>query len=390
MLRAFKTEIYPTKEQRIKINQTIGNCRFIYNYFISYNKELYETNKDTNLITFMSNYTFRKYMNHDEVFLSEHPWLKSASSKSIDYALSYAYGAFKKFFDGKANFPKFKKKKQQRVKAHFVKNNKADLTVERHRIKVPTIGWIKLKEKGFIPTNSKVKSCVISQKADRYFISVLVDVENNEKFTYLNEGVGIDVGIKDLAICSDGNVYKNINKSSKVRKIKKKLKRTQRRLSRKYLKKKERGEEPATYSANINKNILQLQRLYAKLTNIRTDYINKVISEIIKRKPSFITMEDLNIKGMMKNKHLARAIQEQKLFEFKQKVIWKCKIHGIEFREVDRFYPSSKLCSCCGHKKEDLKLKDRTYRCENCGLIIDRDLNAAMNLKQTKEYIILT
>ena len=390
MLRAFKTEIYPTKEQRIKINQTIGNCRFIYNYFISYNKELYETNKDTNLITFMSNYTFRKYMNHDEVFLSEHPWLKSVSSKSIDYALSYAYGAFKKFFDGKANFPKFKKKKQQRVKAHFVKNNKADLTVERHRIKVPTIGWIKLKEKGFIPTNSKVKSCVISQKADRYFISVLVDVENNEKFTYLNEGVGIDVGIKDLAICSDGNVYKNINKSSKVRKIKKKLKRTQRRLSRKYLKKKERGEEPATYSANINKNILQLQRLYAKLTNIRTDYINKVISEIIKRKPSFITMEDLNIKGMMKNKHLARAIQEQKLFEFKQKVIWKCKIHGIEFREVDRFYPSSKLCSCCGHKKEDLKLKDRTYRCENCGLIIDRDLNAAMNLKQTKEYIILT
>ena len=380
MLRAFKTEIYPTKEQRIKINQTIGNCRFIYNYFISYNKELYETNKDTNLITFMSNYTFRKYMNHDEVFLSEHPWLKSVSSKSIDYALSYAYGAFKKFFDGKANFPKFKKKKQQRVKAHFVKNNKADLTVERHRIKVPTIGWIKLKEKGFIPTNSKVKSCVISQKADRYFISVLVDVENNEKFTYLNEGVGIDVGIKDLAICSDGNVYKNINKSSKVRKIKKKLKRTQRRLSRKYLKKKERGEEPATYSANINKNILQLQRLYAKLTNIRTDYINKVISEIIKRKPSFITMEDLNIKGMMKNKHLARAIQEQKLFEFKQKVIWKCKIHGIEFREVDRFYPSSKLCSCCGHKKEDLKLKDRTYRCENCGLIIDRDLNAAINL----------
>ena len=327
MLRAFKTEIHPTKEQRIKINQTIGNCRFIYNYFISYNKELYETNKNTNLITFMDNRTFRKYMNHDEVFLSEHPWLKSVSSKSIDYALSYAYGAFKKFFDGKANFPKFKKKKQQKVKAHFVKNSKTDLIVERHRIKVPTIGWIKLKEKGFIPSNVTVKSCSISQKTDRYFISVLVEVENNnEKFENLNRDVGIDVGVKDLAICSDGNIYKNINKSSKVRKIKKKLKRVQRRLSRKYLKKKERGEKTATYSANISKNVLQLQKFYAKLTNIRTDYINKVISEIIKRKPSFITMEDLNIKGMMKNKHLARAIQEQKLFEFKQNVIWKCKL----------------------------------------------------------------
>jgi putative transposase len=389
MFISYKTEINPTKEQRIKINKTIGNCRFIYNYYLAYNKELYEVNKDTNLLTFMSNTTFRKYMNHDEVFLNEHPWLKSVSSKSIDYALSYAYGAFKKFFDEKANFPKFKKKKQQKVKAHFARNNKTDFTVERHKIKIPTIGWIKIKEKGFIPLNVTVKSCSISQKADRYFISVLVEVDEDEKFTDLNEGVGIDVGIKDLAICSDGNVYKNINKSSKVRRIKKKLKRVQRRLSKKYLKKKERGVKSATYSANINKNILQLQKLYAKLTNIRTDYINKVILEIIKRKPSYITMEDLNIQGMMKNKHLARAIQEQKLFEFKKKIMWKCKLHGVEFREVSRWYASSKLCSDCGHKKEDLKLKDRTYRCSNCGLIIDRDLNAAINLKRAKDYIII-
>ena len=199
--------------------------------------------------------------------------------------------------------------------------------------------------------------------------------------------MGIDVGIKDFAICSNNKVYKNINKTSKVKKIEKKLKREQRKLSRKYesLKirnKKEKGE--ATHQ-NIQKQIFRVQKLHQRLSNIRTDYINKTLSSIVKQKPSYITIEDLNVSGMMKNKHLSKAIASQKFFEFRTKLISKCKENNIELRIVDRFYPSSKTCSSCGEIKKDLKLKDRVYKC-NCGLIINRDLNASIKLKNAKKY----
>ena len=270
---------------------------------------------------------------------------------------------------------------------YLIKNNKTDWTLERHRVKIPTLGWVRLKEFGYLPINSIVKSGTVSKKADRYYVSILVEEKDIEVYKPTNEGIGIDLGIKDFAICSDGAKFKNVNKTSTVKKIEKKLKRDQRKLSRKYesLKirnKKEKGE--ATHQ-NIQKQVSKVQKLHQRLTNIRTDYINKTVSSIVKQKPSYITIEDLNVSGMMKNKHLSKVVAGQKFFEFRTKLTTKCKENNIELRIVDRFYPSSKTCSSCGEIKKDLKLKDRVYKC-NCGLTIDRDLNASMNLKNAKKY----
>ena len=219
-------------------------------------------------------------------------------------------------------------------------------------------------------------------KADRYYVSVIVDIDA-PIIKNTNKGIGIDLGLKDFAICSDGNIYKNINKTQRIRKLEKKLKREQKRLSRKYEFLKKRGGT-ATKS-NINKKIVKVQNLHHRLDNIRTDYINKTISRIVNQKPKFITIEDLNVKGMMKNKHLSKAVAEQKFYEFRNKLTTKCNALGIELRIVDRFYPSSKLCHCCGSIKKDLKLKDRIYKCE-CGYIEDRDYNASLNLRDCLTY----
>ncbi|MDM0810128.1 transposase, partial [Clostridium perfringens] len=305
--------------------------------------------------------------------------------------------AFRDFFKKSKGFPKFKKKKNQDVKAYFPKNNKNDWTLERHRVKIPTLGWVRLKEFGYIPVNSMVKSGTVSQKADRYYVSILVEerdirISNSNIGMKIsnsnNEGLGIDLGIKEFAVCSDGIKFKNINKTSTVKKIEKKLKREQRKLSRKYesLKirnKKEKGGNVTRQ--NIQKQVIKVQKLHQRLINIRTDYINKTVSLIIKQKPSYITIEDLAVSNMMKNKHLSKAIASQKFFEFKTKLMSKCKQNNIELRIVDRFYSSSKTCSQCGKVKKDLKLSDRSYKCD-CGLIIDRDLNASINLKNAKEY----
>ena len=309
---------------------------------------------------------FAKWLNNEYIPNNQDKkWIKDVSSKATKQAIMNGDRAFRDFFKKIKGFPKFKKKKNQDVKAYFPKNNKTDWTIERHRVKIPTLGWIRLKEFGYIPTNSIVKSGTVSQKADRYYVSILVHEDNIQVSKSNNEGMGIDVGIKDFAICSDNKVYKNINKTSKVKKIEKKLKREQRKLSRKYesLKirnKKEKGE--ATHQ-NIQKQIFRVQKLHQRLSNIRTDYINKTLSSIVKQKPSYITIEDLNVSGMMKNKHLSKAIASQKFFEFRPKLISKCKENNIELRIVDRFYPSSKTCSSCGEIKKDLKLKDRVYKC---------------------------
>ena len=293
--------------------------------------------------------------------------------------------AFKNFMQGKANRPKFKKKRQQKVKAYFPKNTKGDWTVWRHKVQVPTIGIVRLKEKGYIPPKAKIRSGTISYKASRYYISVLVEVPKIKTELLQGEGIGIDLGVKELAVMSNGEVKPNINNTSRIKKLNKKLKREQKRLSRKYESKKKRGEKSATYSANIERQVVKIQRLYRTLTNIRVDYENKIIAAIMKRKPRFIVLEDLNVSGMMKNRHLSRAIAAQRFFHFRAKLTTKAKQIGTEVRIVDRFYPSSKKCSQCGRIKRDLKLRDRIYSCE-CGLELDRDLNAAINLKNASEY----
>ncbi|MDK0835397.1 transposase [Clostridium perfringens] len=391
--RSYKMEINPTDEQKSKIHRTIGVSRFIYNFYIAYNKEIYEREGK-----FVSGIDFSKWLNNEYIPNNQDKkWIKEVSSKATKQAIMNGYKAFRDFFKGAKGFPRFKKKKNQDVKAYFPKNNKTDWTIERHRVKIPTLGWVRLKEFGYIQTNSIVKSGTVSQKADRYYVSILVeerDIKTSNSNIGIkiantnNEGLGIDLGIKEFALCSDGIKFKNINKTSTVKKVEKKLKREQRKLSRKYesLKirnKKEKGGNVTRQ--NIQKQIVKVQKLHQRLTNIRTDYINKTVSSIIKQKPSYITIEDLAVSNLMKNKHLSKAIASQKFFEFKTKLTVKCKENHIELRIVDRFYPSSKTCSKCGEIKKDLKLSDRIYKC-NCGLAIDRDLNASINLKNAKEY----
>jgi putative transposase len=386
LLRAYKTEIDPTSEQIQRINQTIGVCRFIYNFYLAHNKEVYAKEK-----RFVSGMDFSKWLNNE--FIPNNPqynWIKDVSSKAVKQSIMNGEKAFKRFFKKQSRFPRFKKKKNQGVKVYFPKNNKTDWTVERHRIKIPTIGWVKLKEFGYIPITEKITSGTVSQKAGRHYLSVLVDEDIQIQNNNINLGIGIDLGIKDFAIISNlQKPYKNINKTSKVKKIEKKLKREQRKLLRKYeslkvrSKNKKKGE---VTRQNIQKQVVQVQKLHRRLSNIRESYVNQVINDIVKTKPSFITIEDLNIRGMMKNRHLARAIAQQKFNTFRTKLQYKCYLNGIELRVVDRFYPSSKICSECGAINTTLKLSDRTYMCTECGCVIDRDKNASINLANAKTY----
>ncbi|RKP40614.1 transposase [Clostridium perfringens] len=382
--RAYKIEINPTDDQKSKIHQTIGVSRFIYNFYIAHNKEIYEKEGK-----FVSGMDFSKWLNNEYIPNNQDKkWIKEVSSKATKQAIMNGDKAFKDFFKKAKGFPRFKKKKNQDVKAYFPKNNKTDWTLERHRVKIPTLGWVRLKEFGYIPKNSVVKSGTVSQKADRYYVSILVEETYIKISNPNNEGLGIDLGIKEFAICSNGNKFKNINKTSTVKKIEKKLKREQRKLSRKYESLKIRNKnikEGRATRQNIQKQVVKVQRLHQRLANIRTDYINKTVFSIVKQKPSYITIEDLAVSNMMKNKHLSKAIASQKFFEFKTKLMSKCKQNNIELRIVDRFYPSSKTCSNCGGIKKDLKLSDRIYKCD-CGFNIDRDLNASINLKNAKKY----
>ena len=381
LLKSFKTEINPTEEQKVRINKTIGTCRFIYNFYLAHNKELHKNGE-----RFMSSSKFRVWLNNE--YLPNHPeysWIKEAYSKAITQAVNNGQTAFTRFFNHESNFPNFKKKGRSDVKMYFVKNNPKDCCCERHRIKIPSLGWVRIKEKGYIPTTKDgyvIKSGHVSIKADRYYVSVLVEIPDNKIANNSNEGIGIDLGLKDLAIISNGKTYKNINRSAKLKKLEKQLIRGQRSLSRKYENSK-KGE--STQRANIQKQKIKVQKLYQKIDNIRTDYINKTIAEIVKTKPSFITIEDLNVKGMMKNRHLSKAVASQKFYEFRIKLQAKCNENGIELRVVDRWYPSSKTCHCCKNIKKDLRLSDRIFKCD-CGYIEDRDFNAALNLRNAMTY----
>ena len=381
MLKSFKTEINPTQEQKSRINRTIGTCRYVYNFYLAYNKELHDNGKK-----FMTGKSFSVWLNNEYILNNpDKAWIKDVYSKAVKKSIEDGCSAFTRFFKHQSAFPHFKKKGKSDVKMYFVKNNPKDCACERHRIKIPTLGWVRLKEKGYIPTTKdgwKIKSGTVSIKADRYYVSVLVEIPDTQAVNNSNGGIGIDLGIKELAILSNGKTYKNINKSARLKKLEKQLRREQRCLSRKYENRK-KGE--VTQRANIQKQKLRVQKLHHKIDNIRTDYINKIIAEIVKTKPSYITIEDLNVSGMMKNRHLSKAVASQKFYEFRTKLKAKCDDNGIELRVVDRFYPSSKLCHCCGQIKKDLKLSDRVYRC-SCGYVEDRDFNAALNLRDAVTY----
>ena len=381
MLKSFKTEINPTEEQKARIRRTIGTCRYVYNFYLGHNKALHDNGEK-----FMTGKSFSLWLNNE--YIPDNPdktWIREVYSKAVKKSIEDGCTAFTRFFKHQSDFPKFKKKGKSDVKMYFVRNNPKDCQCERHRLKIPTLGWVRIKEKGYIPTTKDgymIRSGTVSVKAGRFYVSVLVEIPDVNIDNNSNEGIGIDLGLKDLAIVSNGKTYRNINKSAGLKKLEKQLIREQRSLSRKYenLKK---GK--STQRANIQKQKLKVQKLHHKMDNIRTDHINKTIAEIVKTKPSYITIEDLNVKGMMKNRCLSKAVASQKFYEFRTRLKAKCDENGIELRVADRFYPSSKTCHHCGSVRKNLKLSDRIYRCE-CGYVADRDLNAALNLKDAKTY----
>lgn len=386
ILKTVKVMLLPNNKQKTKLSQYAGASRFAYNWTIAREKENYEQgNKFINDNELRKEFTQLKKQD-------KYKWLNNVSNNVTKQAIKDACDSYKRFFKGQSQYPKFKSKRKS--KPSFYQDNCKIKFSETHvklegftnskKRNKQLINWLKLSEKSRIPTDCKYYNPRITYDGINWWISVGIDFEETCEI-HTNKGVGVDLGIKDLAVCSDGFIYKNINKTLKVKKLKKKLKRLQKQVSKKYTKNKKGGSYCKTNNIiKLEKKLLKLNR---RLTNIRHNYLHEVTSEIINRKPMFIVLENLNVKGMMSNKHLAKAVQEQCFYEFYRQIHYKCNWNNIKFIEADRFYPSSKLCSKCGSIKKDLKLSDRIYICSECGNEIDRDYQASLNLAKYTELI---
>ena len=388
MIKSVKIRLKPNNKQLTKLFQYSDCERFAYNWAISREQENYKQGNK-----FLSDCELRREFTQLKK-LEKYRWLNKVSNNVTKQAIKDACNAYKKFFKGICKYPKFKSKKryspsfyQDNLKIQFTDTHvKVEGFSDSKKRNKQKLNWIKLCEKGKIPTNYKYMNPRFTYDGLYWYVSVSFEVEDNTNTnTSSNEGIGIDLGIKDLAICSDGNTYGNINKTQRVKKLEKRKRRLQRSISRRYEKNK-KGESYCKTS-NIIKREKELLRVSKRLTNIRQNYLHQTTSEIVKRKPSFICMEDLNVSKMMKNKHLSKALQEQKLYEFRRQIKYKSERNNIPVIIADRFFPSSKLCSCCGNIKRDLRLSDRVYKCE-CGNIIDRDFQASLNLKVYGENVI--
>ena len=379
MVKAIKVMLIPNNVQQTKLFQYAGASRFAYNWALAREKENYEKGgrfiPDTELRK-----EFTRLRNSDE-----YAWLLNVSNNVTKQAIKDACSAYKNFFKGLQRYPRFKAKKksmpkfyQDNIKIQFrdthVKFEGFSFSRKANKQK---LNWVKLAEHGRIPTDAKYRNPRVSFDGLNWWISVCVEFPDCRDRSN-HDGIGIDLGIKNLAICSDGNTYKNINKSQTVKKLEKCKRRLQRSVSRKYEHNKKGGSYCKTN--NIVKKEKLLLKVNHRLANIRKDYLNQTTSEIVNRKPRFICIEDLNVSGMIKNRHLSKAVQNQGFFEFRKQLEYKFNDRGIQLIVADRFYPSSKRCSCCGKIKKDLRLSDRTYKCE-CGNVIDRDFQASLNLK---------
>ena len=391
-MRAYKTEIDPTPSQIELIHKTFGCTRYIYNQFVFENLENLALDKD-----YISAFDYSKRVNNDP---NTPTWLKEVPSKAVKQSLMYADRAFKDYFSKRRGKPKFKKKGLS-DSFYLI----GTIKVERHRIFVPVLKWIRLKEFGYIPKN--ITSVTISMKNGSYYISCLCKDEVDERISLSDYSIGIDFGLKDQFITED-RVIPSINKSLRIRKLEQRLRREQRKLSRKYEAnmvdkvyyktgakkgqlKSYKWLKPLSECKNIQKQKLKVARIYERLTRIRMEYNRKALrSLVLERKPSSITIEDLAVRNMMKNRHLSKTISNAQWYQSRLYLENLCKKLGIELRLVSRFYPSSKLCSDCGFKYKELKLNERTWICSNCGSKHDRDVNAAINLGQSKEYTVLT
>ena len=380
MIKTLKIMLIPNNKQKSKLFQSAGVARFAYNWTLGREKENYNNGG-----TFLSHYDLRKEFTKLKS-TEKYKWLNDYSNNITKQAIKDACLAYKRFFKGQSAFPKFKSRRKSKPSFYMdtdkiqftektVKLEKITLSRKKNKQK---LNWIKLAERNRIPTDGKYINPRITFDGLNWWISVGIEYTDNTKIP-VNEGIGIDLGIKDLAVCSDiDKPYKNINKTQKIRKLKKKKRRLQRKISRKYLINK-KGDSYCKTS-NIIKAEKKLLKLNHRLTDIRHDYLHQITTEIINRKTKFIVLEDLNVKGMIKNKHLSEAVAEQCFYEFYRQIEYKSSWNNIKFIIADRFYASSKICSCCGIIKKDLKLSDRIYKCDKCNTLIDRDKNASINL----------
>ena len=380
MIKTLKIMLIPNNEQKSKLFQSAGVARFAYNWALGREQENYKNGG-----SFLSDYDLRKEFTKLKS-TEGYKWLNDYSNNITKQAIKDARLAYRRFFKGQSAFPKFKSRRKSKPSFYMdtdkiqftdktVKLEKMTLSRKKNKQK---LNWIRLAERNKIPVNGKYINPRITFDGINWWISVGIEYADNTQ-TPVNDGVGIDLGIKDLSICSDiDKPYKNINKTQKIRKLKKKKRRLQRKISRKYLINK-KGDSYCKTS-NIIKAEKKLLKLNHRLTDIRHNYLHQTTTEIINRKPKFIVLEDLNVKGMMKNKHLSEVVAEQCFYEFYRQIEYKSSWNNIKFIIADRFYASSKICSCCGAVKKDLKLSDRIYKCDNCNTIIDRDKNASINL----------
>lgn len=368
MIKTIKIKLKPNKCQKSLLFQCSGTARWAYNWTLGKQEEIYKASGK-----FISDGDLRKELTQLKK-TNEYKWLFAYSNNITKQAIKDACDAYKRFFKGLTRKPKFKSRKKS--KPSFFNDN-VKLKFTNSTVHLEKIGKIKLAEKNRVPLESKYYNPRITFDGLSWWLSVGIDFDIMKNTKEKTEGIGIDLGIKELAVISNGSIYENINKTPRVKKVYKKLKKVQRSVSRKY----EMNKNGKLFikTNNIIKSEKIINRLHKKLANIRTNYIHKITSTLVKTNPEFIVMEDLDINGMMKNRHLSKAIQEQKLFEFRRQIEYKCKWNDVKILFVGRFYPSSKLCSSCGQIKKDLKLSDRVYNC-NCGYGMDRDLNAAMNL----------
>ncbi len=386
MIKSIKVRLNLNNKQRTKLFQYAGCARFAYNWAIAREQDNYNQGNK-----FLSDSELRKEFTQLKK-LQEYKWLNEVSNNVTKQAIKDACNTYKRFFKGQCKYPKFKSKKhstssfyQDNIKIQFtdthVKVEKFSMSKKQNKQK---LNWIKLCEKGRIPTDCKYVNPRFTYDGLYWYVSVGIEVEDATTIP-LNDGIGIDLGIKDLAVCSDKNTYKNINKTQRVKKLEKRKRRLQRCISRRY----EKNKKGVSYckTSNIIKREKELLKVAKRLTNIRQNHIHQATSEIVKRKPSFICMEDLNVSGMMKNKYLSKAVWQQGLYEFRRQIKYKSELNNIPVIIADRLFPSSKLCSCCGNIKKDLKLSDRIYKCQ-CGNIIDRDFQASLNLKIYGENVL--
>lgn len=395
----YKVELKPSNIQKQQIDSYIGVSRWVYNKFIEINNANYKETHDSK--SYMTAYTFSKWFNNQ--YLKDNPediWIKSYYQKHIKQAMIDADTNMRAFFKHMRGKPKFRSFKKHQGSYYFCANSKSQpVKYDEFQIKLPKIGYVRYKEQGYIPVGNgfRVVSGRIKERAGRYYLTALVERPDFDKLQLTDDAIGIDLGIKDFAIFNNGEKYRNLNKSTRLKQLRKRLRRLQRKESRQYQDYKQRLKENkyerrATTDFNLSDTQDKILKLNGKITNVLNDYQDKIIANVVRTKPQYIAIEDLNVSGMMKNHHLAKQVQQQKFYRFRIRLVNKCQWLGIPVHLVDRFYPSSKTCSQCGFYNEEFRdmgskfLRVRKWTCPNCGSVLDRDINASENICITPKF----